>query len=189
MENTIESVSSEPVKAKSLFQNALYFGVITGIVYILVSMLYYVLDVDRTGWVNYITFVVLIAGIFFGTKTFRDKFSGGFLSYGRCLGSGVLISLVVGVIMAVFTYLFYAYFDTGELARLIEATEQNMVDKGMTDEQIDQAMAISSKFMTPLTMSVSLIFGMVFWGTIFSLILSIFLKKENDGFDATFSQS
>jgi len=147
-------------------------------------MLFYALDVDRTGWINYLTFIILIIGIIFGTKNYRDKYCGGFLSYGRCLGSGAIISIIVGVIMAVFTYLFYQYFDPSELQKIIEAAEQNMLDKGMTDEQIDQAMAFSRKFMSPAGMSVSLIFGLAFWGTIFSLIIAIFLKKNDDSFNA-----
>jgi hypothetical protein len=179
--------ANEPLDAKnqtSLFRNSLNYGLYTSAGFILVSMLFYAFDVDRTGWINYLTFIILIIGIVIGTRVYRDKFSGGFLSYGRCLGSGVIISVIVGIIMSIFTYLFYQYFDPSELQKIIEAAEQNMVDKGMTDEQIDQAMVFSKKFMSPLGMSVSLIFGMAFWGSVFSLIIAIFLKKNDDSFNA-----
>jgi hypothetical protein len=189
MENVSISDPTIKNKPKSLFLNSLNYGLLTSAGFILVTLLFYALDVDRTGWVNYLTFLILIVGIFVGTKAYRDKFSGGYLSYARCLGSGVIISVIVGIVLAVFTYLFYSFFDPSELVKIIEATEQNMVDKGMTDEQIDQAMAFSKKFMSPIGMSVSLIFAMTFWGTIFSLIISIFLKKNNDSFNSTFVES
>jgi uncharacterized membrane protein len=107
------------------------------------------------------------------------------LSYGSCLGTGVIISAVVGLVLAVYTYVFFQFFDPSELMKIIEMTEQKMADKGLTDEQIDQAMAISSKFMSPVMMAVSSLFGMALWGTIFSLILSIFLKKNDDSFTGT----
>jgi ABC-type transport system involved in cytochrome c biogenesis permease subunit len=184
MENSTIDQTGEN-KSVSLFRNALNYGLYTSIGFIIVSLLFYALDVDRTGWVNYLTFIVLIVGIYFGIKTFRDKHSGGYLSYGSCLGTGVIISVVVGVVMAVYTYLFFQYFDPSELTKILEMTSQKLADKGLTDEQIDQAMAISSKFMTPAMMAISSIFGMALWGTIFSLLISIFLKKNDDSFTGT----
>ncbi|MBK6962748.1 MAG: DUF4199 domain-containing protein [Bacteroidales bacterium] len=189
MENLSDNVVKQSGKQTTLFQNSLYYGLLTGVAYIVVTLLYYALEVDRTGWLNYLTFIILIIGIFIGTKAYRDKHSGGFLSYGQSVGSGVMISLAVGVLMSVFTYLFYEFFDPSELAKIVDVAEQNMADQGLSDEEIEQAMAISSKFMTPLVMSVTVIFGMAFWGTIFSLIISLFIKKENDSFDATYSES
>jgi hypothetical protein len=172
-------------KPVTLFRNALNYGLYTSVGFIIVYLLFYALDVDRTGWVNYLVFLVLIAGIYFGIKAYRDNYSGGILSYGSCLGTGVIISAVVGLVLAVYTYVFFQFFDPSELAKIIEMTEQKMADKGLTDEQIDQAMAISSKFMSPVMMAVSSLFGMALWGTIFSLILSIFLKKNDDSFTGT----
>lgn len=186
MENSTMDPKSEK-KGVSLFRNALNYGLYTSAGFIIVSLLIYALDVDRTGWINYLTFIVLIIGIYFGIKTFRDKHSGGFLSYGSCLGTGVIISVVVGVVMAVYTYFFYQYFDPSELAKIVEMTEQEMANQGMTDDQIDQAMSISSKLMSPAMMAISSVFGMAFWGTIFSLILSIFLKKNDDSFTGTYA--
>ncbi|KAF0195667.1 MAG: hypothetical protein FD166_2840 [Bacteroidetes bacterium] len=179
--------ANEPLKEKkqtSMFRNSINYGLYTSAGFILVSMLFYALDIDRTGWINYLTFIILIIGIIIGTKSYKDKFCGGYLSYGRCLGSGVIISAVVGVIMAVFTYLFYQYFDPSELQKIVEIAEQNMADQGLTDEQIEQAMSFSKMFMSPVGMSVSMVFGMAFWGTIFSLIIAIFLKKNDDSFNA-----
>jgi len=184
MENIKTIEPMEEKKQASLFRNSLNFGLYTSAGFIVISMLFYALDVDRTGWINYLTFIILIIGIIIGTKSFRDKNCGGYLSYGRSLGSGVIISLVVGVIMAVFTFLFYQYFDPSELQKIVEIAEQNMADQGLTDDQIEQAMSFSKMFMSPVGMSVSMVFGMAFWGTIFSLIIAIFLKKNDDSFNA-----
>lgn len=188
MENVIENNPVENQRSESMLMHSLKFGLMTGGALILVSLLFYVMDIPRDSWIQYLSFLLLIGGIILGTVQFRDKHSGGFLSYGRCLGSGVLISLAVGVVMAVYIYLFFKFFDPGEIAKMIEMAEQGMVDKGMNDQQIDQAMAMSSKMMTPAIMAVLNIFSMVFWGTIFSLIISIFLKKNDESFDAAFDQ-
>lgn len=41
-------------------------------------------------------------------------------------------------------------FDPSELTKIVDLTEQKMADQGLSDQEIEQAMAISSKFMTPV---------------------------------------
>ncbi|GAB1405166.1 DUF4199 domain-containing protein [Lentimicrobium sp.] len=167
----------------SLFNNALKYGVITGVAYILLSLLLYSFDLSGNTWAGYVSFLVLIGGIVAGTITYRDKHSGGYLSYKRCLGSGVLISLVAGVLMGIYSFVFFQFFDPEMINKMLELAGQNMADKGMTEDQIDQAMNVTRKFMTPLWMTITSLLSIVFWGTIFSLIASIFIKKEDPNFD------
>ena len=188
MEANIENNQNEPQGGVTLFKNALVYGLLTGGAYILASLLFYSLDVDPGSKVQYLTFLILIAGIIMGIKQFRDKHSGGFLSYVRCLGTGVVISVVVGIIMAIYVYLFFSYFDPGQLEKMAEMAEQRLVDQGLTDEQIDQAMVMTRKFMNPVFSAIMSIFSMAFWGTIISLIVSIFLKKNDESFDGAFNQ-
>jgi len=191
VENTADIQVNEPEtnKKKSLLANSLQYGLYTAAAYVLFSLLLYVIDVKQTGWINYLSFLILIAGIVVGTIAFRDKFSGGFLSYGRCLASGVLISIVVGLVMALYSFLFFNYFDPGALAGMMEASEQEMMNRGMTDEQIDQALAFSGKLMSPAFLGISSFLSMALIGTIISLITSAFLKKEDNSFDGAFRES
>ena len=60
-----------------------------------------------------------------------------------------------------------------------------MLQKGMTEDQIEAAMTMTSKMFTPGWMSIMGLFGSVFIGTIISLLSSIFIKKQpnEDTFD------
>ncbi|MDY0343839.1 MAG: DUF4199 domain-containing protein [Lentimicrobium sp.] len=173
----------------SLFNHALRYGLLTGIAYILLSLLFYSFGLSQQSWVGYASFVVLIAGIIMGTVAYRDKHSGGYLSYGRSLATGVLISLVAGIVMAVYSYLFFKFFEPGMIDSMMDVAAQSLADKGMAEDQIDQAMSITGKFMTPIWMAVISIFSLTFYGTIFSLITSIFIKKEDNSFDAAFPEN
>jgi hypothetical protein len=173
----------------SLLNNSLKYGLITGVAMVLLSLLFYVLDVTMTGWIQYASLVILLAGIVVGTLAYRDKCSRGYLSYGRSLGSGVLISVVVGLIMAIYSYLFFNFFDPGELLKLKQIAEEKMFEKGLTDEQVEQAMSMTKMFMTPVFIAISSLFSMALWGTVFSLLASIFIKKNDDSFDEAFPQS
>lgn len=191
MENFVENQADEPIaKAKiSLVNHALRYGLYTAAAFVLFSLLLYSVDVSRTGWVNYLSFVILIIGIVIATIAYRDKINSGFLSYGRCLSIGVLISLVVGIVMAIYSYVFFSYFDPGALDKLLEASEQEMINRGMSDEEIDLAMPFTEKMMSPVFLSITSLLSMVLYGTVFSLITSIFIKKEDNSFEGAFRES
>lgn len=180
-----ENASANP----DFLKQSVVFGAITGFALVLLSLLFYAIDLNTASWVQYVSLLVLFAGIVYGTITYRDKQGNGFLSYGRSLGFGVLISLFAGIVLGIYTFLFFQYFDPSQLEQIWKMAEDRMLDQGLTDEQIDQAMGFSKMFMTPIAISVSGIFSMVFWGTVFSLISSIFIKKVDDSFLGTFGQS
>ena len=55
---------------------------------------------------------------------------------------------------------------------------EKMLEQGIPEEALDQAMAISSKFMTPLMMSIIGLFSGVLMGTIVALIIAAIFKKN-----------
>ena len=63
--------------------------------------------------------------------------------------------------------------------------EENLLKQGMSEDQIEAAMAITAKMMTPGWLSIMGLFGSVIAGTIISLVTSIFVKKQGneDAFD------
>jgi hypothetical protein len=188
-QNEEKTMNDSTVEKCSLLNNSLKYGLLTGVAMVLLSLLLYVLDVTMSGWIQYASLVILLAGLIVGTIAFRDKCSGGFLSYGRSLGSGVLISVFAGLLMAIYSYLFFSFFDPGELVKLTQIAEEKMFEKGLTDEQVEQAMSMTKMFMTPVFISISSLFSMALWGTIFSLLASIFIKKNDNSFDGAFPQS
>ncbi len=170
----------------TLMSNSLKYGLFTGIAAVLVALLLYVTDLNAATWAQYISLVVVLGGVIVGTLAFRDKCNGGYLSYGRSLGSGVLISVVVGLIMSIYTYFFFSFFDPSQLLKMSQLAEEQLLQKGLTEDQVDQAMSMTRMFMTPVFMAISVLFSMLLWGTVFSLIASIFIKKNNDSFEQVF---
>ena len=186
MENTHTAVSTAPVKC-TLMNNSIKYGLYTGIAMVLLSLLFYVLGVKATSWPQYISIGALLVGIILGTLAFRDKCNSGFISYGRSLGSGVMISLVAGIILAIYSYLNVSFLDPGLIDQMIQAGEENMMKQGLSDDQIDQAMGMTTMFMTPMFIALTGLLSMAFWGTIFSLLASIFIKKDNKNFEQIFA--
>lgn len=186
MENNHTMDSTAPVKC-TLMSNSIKYGLFTGIAMILVALLLYTFDLNGASWAQYGSMLVLFAGIIVGTIAFRDKCNQGFLSYGRSLGSGVLISLGAGILLAIYTYLFLAFFDPAQIMQMAQVAEEKLMEQGLSDEQIDQALSMTKMFMTPASIAVTSIFSMLLWGTLFSLLASIFVKKDNKNFEQVFA--
>ena len=88
-----------------------------------------------------------------------------------------LYSAVIG---AIFMYLLYTVIDTGLTEKQLVFMEEKMLEKGAPQEAIDAGMAIQRKIMKPEIMAPFSILGTMFWGTILSLVISIFIKREGN---------
>ncbi len=59
-------------------------------------------------------------------------------------------------------------------------TEEMLAKRGMPQEAMDAAISMSKKMQKPIITTLSGIFVGVFFGTIISLIVAIFVKKEGN---------
>lgn len=173
-------------KPNNFISHTLNYGLLTGGGLVLFSLLMYSLDIDFKNPLMYLAFLILAGGIFLGIKSYRDKCLGGFISYGKCIAVGTMISLYASILLAIYSYLFFTFFDQSMVQKVLDATEEDLIKKGMPDEQIEIAMKYTAKFMQPLWMSVMSILMYTFWGTIISLIFGIFTKKVDPSFEGQF---
>jgi hypothetical protein len=155
-------------------------GLILGLVGIVYSLIVYFLDLSFNKAQGYIFMLIQVVLLFFLLKSYRDNFMHGQITYGQSIGAGVIICLYYAVIMAIFSYILYAIIDPGLMAKQLALAEEAMVKKGLPQTAIDTGMAFSAKIMKPAIMSISSIFLNMIWGTILSLIVSIFIKKEGN---------
>ena len=167
-------------------KNAINYGVTVGIVLVIISLLFYMMGETDSKIQNYLGYLVLIVGIFFGVKTYRDAELNGLISYGNALGTGTLISIVAAIITGLYMMVFTTLIDPDFINTLLEQTESEMEDAGSTQEEIKIGMKYTKMFVTPLGLSIMSIIGSTIMGFILSLITGIFLKKTDDSFDANF---
>jgi len=168
---------------KSVIMPSLMYGVYLGLTLIVYSLLLFLLDVDSESWLKWISYVIMAAGIFWAMISIRDKQLGGFMSYGKAFGSGFWTVLFASVLTAIFTYFYVIYIDTGMIDEILLKAEESMLEgnPNMSDEQLDQALAMTEKFTSPVMISVWAFIANVIFGTILSLIIAIFAKRENTG--------
>lgn len=158
------------------------FGALNGVAIIIVSLLIYLLGLQQTFVVSIIIYAVNILFIVLGTKFLRQQHLHGQISYGKAVGSGILISLFMSIIVAFFVFIFFKLLAPAEMDKIFAQMEENLYNKGLPDDQVEMSIEMTKKFTTPLTMALGTILSYTFMGLIFSLITSAFIKKNGDSY-------
>ena len=159
------------------------YGVIIALALIVFSLVLYLLGLDKTPGLMYLSYVLLLAGIILVQINFRNKYQGGFIEYGKVFTIGMLTSLFLSIIVAIYTFVFFKYIDPGAMEESMALAEQKMIDRGMSDMEVEQGMAMAEKFQSIGFYTAMALIGNFIIGIIFSLITSIFIKKESYGQD------
>jgi hypothetical protein len=157
---------------------AMSYGLYMGLALILNSVLFYVMSSLFSQVSGYIMYAILIAGIAWAMRTYRDYNAETGVTYGRVLGLGTLQSLFASLIMAFFTFVLFKLVDKTLIDDLLTFTEEQYLRSGLSENQVDTIMSMAKKYTTPLTYSLGQILGVTFMGFLFSLILAIFFQKR-----------
>ena len=156
------------------------FSIIYALANIGIALILYILEIiDRNWSVMLLSLAVNAAILFFAMKSRKNDTLNGFMSLGQGFGTGMLILLLGGFITSIYTYVFYSFIDTEFMSKMMEISKAEMLKKDMPEEQIEQALEMSKKFMTPIMMSIFAYLGTLLFGLIISLILAAVTKNEN----------
>jgi hypothetical protein len=155
-------------------------GMILALVSVVYTLFLYFFDLLFNTALGYAFLLVQIILVFLLVKSYRDNILHGYITYGQAVGAGVVIALYSAVALALFSYILYTIIDPGLTAKKLAFLEEMMLTRGMTQEIVDSAMAMQKKLQTPLISSILSIFSSMIGGTILSLIIAIFVKKEGN---------
>ena len=170
-------------KKVSVWKGVMNPAIMLGFALIIYSLILYFFDQTFNKSLGYVSILIIIVGVVLGIRSFREESRGGIISYGQTVGAGTVIGLYAGIIGAIFTFLLYKLIDPDLMGKMYTFTEEQMIEKGrIPEEMIEQSMEGMKKIMSPLVISLGVIFNYVFFGVIVSLIAGIFLKKEGDTF-------
>jgi hypothetical protein len=172
---------------RSSAQNGIIFGLMTGAALVVFSLILYISGQLMNKTLGYLSFVLLIGGMVYGTLEYRKKYANGFLSYGKAFTSCFLIGLFAGLVAAVYTFVFAQFIFPGYGNMILEKAREGMLTSGreMSEEQIDTALEYTRKFTTPVMMAIWGTVTYALFSAIFALIIAIFLKKEDPALKIT----
>jgi hypothetical protein len=155
-------------------------GVRYGIYLTLISIIYFVLlqilgqaANQKLGYIGIIFSVVILV-----LAHNEYKKSNEFMSYGDGFKISLVIIVINSVISSVFTYIYVKFIDNSMLELIRQQQEMQFEKRGMSEEQIQQAMSFASKFSTPEMIFIFGLFFGVLFGVIVALLVTIFTRKS-----------
>jgi hypothetical protein len=100
------------------------------------------------------------------------------ITYAQGLGSGSLLASVAALVRSVLMYVYVEYINTGYVAAAMQALRTALAQRGLTEAQVQQAMAITGLFTSPVGLAIKYLITGVIVGFIVALIVSIFTRKD-----------
>jgi DNA-binding XRE family transcriptional regulator len=161
---------------------AVKYGLITALVGVVYSVILMVTDIGDNRIFSSIAYVIMIAGILLAMKHYKEM-NYGYMSYSQGLGIGSIVSLIFGFLNGVFTWLYTTFIDPDYMARVMEKQRILLIEKGLTDEQIDQSMKMAENFQGPITMIFGAAVITLIVGFLLSLIFSAVMKNSKPEFE------
>ncbi|MDI9858925.1 DUF4199 domain-containing protein [Flectobacillus roseus] len=161
---------------------ALKWGIIIGICSVVFSTLIMVLGMVANQAIGFVAYIIIGIGVFMAMSAYKKE-NNGFMSYGQGLGIGALMAAVSGLLSSAYSFVYMKFIDPSVMDQIFKKAEADMEKKGLSPEQIDQAMEMSKVFMSPGAMFVWGVVGSILLGFVFSLIIAAFVKKDKPIFD------
>jgi len=127
---------------------------------------------------RWVSFIFYLAIIFLAQQNFKEE-GDGFMPYGKGIGISFWIGLVSSVAYSIFFYVYVKFVDSSFIENMKNVQMEQMQERGMSQEQIDQAMQISGAFMTPEALLGFGIFFGVIMVVVCGLVVTIFTQKAN----------
>jgi hypothetical protein len=112
------------VAMEKFLKNSGVYGLILGGISVIYSMILYISGINILniifGIFNFVFLIGLTGFItFYGTKNYREKYSEGYITYGKALLSCLLIGVFAAVISAVYTFIYFKSVDTAYFDAMI----------------------------------------------------------------------
>jgi hypothetical protein len=161
---------------KANFNSGLIMGFIAGIY----TLIIYFFDFIFNAYQGYVFYLIQAVVLFILIKSYRENFKRGVITYGQAVTSGVVISLYTAIIYAMFIYILYAFIDTDLVNKQLAFIEQTFVKAGVPQKFIDSGLEVQKKFLQPAIYAPTRLVSNFIGGTILTLIIAIFIKKENN---------
>ncbi|MCX2742192.1 DUF4199 domain-containing protein [Pontibacter anaerobius] len=169
-------------KEPSVGSVALKWGFIFALIGVIFTLVLMVSGLAENRWISSLAYLILIGGIAVAMKNFKAE-NHGFISYGQGLGIGAIVSVIYGLLSGTFSWLYMEFVDPEYMNRIMEKQRVEMLQQGMTDEQIDAGMAIAENFQGPVAIILGSAVVTLIIGFILSLIISAIMKNSRPEFE------
>ncbi len=167
------------IRTSPLLRHSFLFGSLIGGVFILTSLMFYSkgVPISVNPQITSINHFLIILGIYFGLRTYKNDILDGAITYGKALGAGVLLIGIAGAFYGIYMYILVKFFDGAILQEFVGFMEQGLVEAQYSEDQVELLMSFYDKI-TPGVFAFAQWFSKLAAGFFFSLILAFFFSRN-----------
>ncbi|WP_320052259.1 DUF4199 domain-containing protein [uncultured Acetobacteroides sp.] len=168
-----------------MLKSAATNGAILGLISILFVVITYMTGDIYKGnvWLSVLSMVISIAALVYFALSYRKTACGGFITYGNAFIYCWLTYIFAGVLSIAFMVLLQTVIEPNYMEKMADVQREMLLKKGLSDSQVEQSIAMASKFQTPLYIAIIGFLGNALVGLVISLITAIFVKKDKPVFE------
>jgi len=121
--------------------------------------------------------LILVIGIYLGLKAVKKE-SAMHITYGQAVKTGILISVITGIIVALFGFLYCTVINPGYADFMVSETQKAMMRAHASANEInDKLISVKKQFSTGSQVMQALV-GQIVVGSISSLIIGLFIRSK-----------
>lgn len=165
-------------KNTSVFYNALIWGVIIGLLSIIYSVILYVMNQATNNTLGMLGIIILVAGLVIALLNYRNSVLGGYISFGTAFGFCVLVAVFATLISSIYGYIQLTVIDPGLQDKVFETAMEKAMEKGATEDQLNDLEGITRRLMSPGFMMIIGFVQIILASTVLSLIIAAIFKKN-----------
>ena len=159
------------------------YGAYLGLGLVLISFTVYLFGLEEQKSIipSLLNNLLIIGAIIYSVIIFRDQ-NNGFISYSKSLKLGTSVVFFSSVLLAFYTFIFVTFINPEYLVNIIDIAEQEILKSNpeISDEELNMAINMTQKMLQPQWMATLSVLGGTFMGFFYSLIISFFLKKDDN---------
>lgn len=143
------------------------YGLITGFI---IFTIHLVIGIDNFDYstneiLGYVSIFLSLSFIYFGIKHYRDHINNGLITLGKAILIGVLISILVGIGIAIADFIYTTFINPS----FFSDYEKALIEQGKANEIIEMTSTTAALFMLTLVTII---------GFIISLISALILQRK-----------
>lgn len=169
----------------SFWPTALRYGVIGGLIMVVYGLVGNITGISKPssgfGLVIanlFITIGLYVSILVVAIRGHRDGDLGGYISFGRAFIVGLVAAVIMGILSAIFQYVYITMIEPDFAATMVAEMEQMYLDMGLDEAQVDEAMKQVEGNFTATAMFTSGLLYSVGFGAFISLIVAAIMKKN-----------
>lgn len=169
----------------SIKKYVLKYGLFLSLIWIVYSLICYLTDnVNGKNLIFSLIEILLHIGVIIFAFYVYKSTNGGFLKLSEALKIGIGIALIGGITAMVWNIALMEIIEPDMFDQMLEKSRNNIIEQNpeMTEDQIDESIAVVKKLNAPYPMSALIFISNTFLGFMISLIGGAIMQKNRDVF-------